>query len=725
MISQMNLRWLSRSEKMATRYPKKSLFLALLVFVFLGVPQVAADEVSDAAAKVSQALDALFVKSGRSGPMLREALQPHQLRALIAEGPAASTLKGARILELYSRPIPDLRKAKFFQPRIAAVGKATAAWLESLPRLDLAEVVELIESDRPAYVAVSEETVNKSKMALDKAAADVDSHIKLHPSDGDESWEDYLSWPELKQLIVKTPLPLAKLQSLLNRFSVNKEGLEATAFLQFRAALRDYMNAYYFSTNEKSEQMYHAQMDLLATKLKSYLDNSNNNDAWAIGRLVGWLDRVDQAPVVRGSIREKFFASNFHLQVSQNLLSSSEPILLEDSTEIVDVIMKAKVKGVAETKGQVTLELVPNGDLAALKVKVRGISITNSVASRSGVEVLSLTTTQLAAEKTIFFGPLGITSTPSTAKCSSDVKILDIKAPSAGYLLIAQKNTAKNKEKVEELASLRAESMLSERMDKESVEMLDKGAEAYIEKFRLPLIRKGGFPEEMNLWTTSQAVMGKLVQINWNQVAAGHEAPALEGSPDLAVRLHESFVRNFSESTIGGYTLTDKKLEEVLTEMGAEIPEELQTDSGREPWSITFSSNQPVSLAINDGVLTFAIRGRQFTDGDRVIRETIEIGASYRIEKTDEGSRLVRQGEVEVNFVGRTRLTAKQIAFRTVMRRKFAALFKEEMSADGFTFGGRWENSGTMKISQLVADKGWLVLAWKLSKTGVRTATRP
>jgi hypothetical protein len=59
------------------------------------------------------------------------------------------------------------------------------------------------------------------------------------------------------------------------------------------------------------------------------------------------------------------------------------------------------------------------------------------------------------------------------------------------------------------------------------------------------------------------------------------------------------------------------------------------------------------------------------------------------------------------------------------MRRKFGALFKQEISTDGFTLPGRWENSGTMKISQLLADKGWLVLAWKLSKSGVLTATRP
>ena len=126
----------------------------------------------------------------------------------------------------------------------------------------------------------------------------------------------------------------------------------------------------------------------------------------------------------------------------------------------------------------------------------------------------------------------------------------------------AESVATKNKGKAEELASLRAEGMLTERMDRESVEMLDQGAEAYIEKFRLPLIRKGGFPEEMDLSTTSEAMIGKMVQIKWNQVAAGMEAPSLEGSPDLAIRLHESFVRNFSESTIGGYTLTDKKLEE-------------------------------------------------------------------------------------------------------------------------------------------------------------------
>ena len=347
---------------MATRFEAKIFSLVLCAVVFSGVPQSHADEAGDAAAKATRALDALFIKAGRSGPMLRDALQPGQLRALLAEGPAVDKRRGMKLLELYARPIPDLKKEKYYKPRIAAVHEAVGAWLESLPRLELVQVLERITSERPSFVPISKETVHQRRAAVDKSLAALDSYIKQNPADGDVSWEEYLSWSEFQQMLAETPLPLAKLQSLVNRFSVNREGLEATVFLTFREDMRQYMNAYYFSENKKSGEMYEAQMDLLATKLQAYLDNPNNNDAWAIGRLVGWLGRIEQAPVVRASIREKFYAPNFHLQVSQNLLGASEPILLEDSTKITDVIMKAKVKGVAETKGRVTLELVPNKD---------------------------------------------------------------------------------------------------------------------------------------------------------------------------------------------------------------------------------------------------------------------------------------------------------------------------------------------------------------------------
>jgi hypothetical protein len=130
-------------------------------------------------------------------------------------------------------------------------------------------------------------------------------------------------------------------------------------------------------------------------------------------------------------------------------------------------------------------------------------------------------------------------------------------------------------------------------------------------------------------------------------------------------------------------------------------------------------------LKVLDGKITLAIRGRQFTDGERVIRDTIQISATYAIQKTESGSVLVREGDVAVDFVGRTRLTAAQIAARTVMRRKFSALFNEEINGSGFKLPGRWEGAGVMQISQLIAEKGWLLLGWNLSESGVRTAELP
>ena len=88
---------------MATRFSKQFFCLALLITIFFGVSQADADEVSDAAAEVTRTLDALFVKTGKSGPMLREALQPEQLRALLAEGAAASSTAVATHAPLLSR----------------------------------------------------------------------------------------------------------------------------------------------------------------------------------------------------------------------------------------------------------------------------------------------------------------------------------------------------------------------------------------------------------------------------------------------------------------------------------------------------------------------------------------------------------------------------------------------------------------------------------------------
>jgi hypothetical protein len=172
-------------------------------------------------------------------------------------------------------------------------------------------------------------------------------------------------------------------------------------------------------------------------------------------------------------------------------------------------------------------------------------------------------------------------------------------------------------------------------------------------------------------------------------------------------------VSNFSRAMIGGVTLTDKKLVEMLEQNKTEVPEALRLSDDKEPWAITFAANDPVNAAFSDNTVRFAIRGRRFKLGDRIVNKTLELSAVYTIEKTPDGARLVRQGDVSVDYVDlRGQLTPEQIVVRTVMREKFEALFKPQFDTKGIALPGRWEKAGKLHLEQVAAQHGWLSLAW-------------
>jgi hypothetical protein len=165
---------------------------------------------------------------------------------------------------------------------------------------------------------------------------------------------------------------------------------------------------------------------------------------------------------------------------------------------------------------------------------------------------------------------------------------------------------------------------------------------------------------------------------------------------------------------IGGVTLTGEQLEELLSKTSGEIPDELKTGQGKAPWSITFSPTKPVSATFRDGVITFAIYGRRFLQGKNNIESPIQLSASYTIKRTPKGATLTRQGDVVVEFTQLEKLGPSQIALRTVMRRKFEALFKPEFVTEDLQLPGRWADAGILQLAAVSPDQGWLSLGWNL-----------
>jgi hypothetical protein len=91
----------------------------------------------------------------------------------------------------------------------------------------------------------------------------------------------------------------------------------------------------------------------------------------------------------------------------------------------------------------------------------------------------------------------------------------------------------------------------------------------------------------------------------------------------------------------------------------------------------------------------------------------MEISASYKLEKNNGGSKLTRQGDVVAEYVNKERQSIAETAMKTLMRRKFEALFKPEIVSDGLMLPEQLRNVGKLQLQQLQADKGWLTLGWK------------
>jgi hypothetical protein len=359
------------------------------------------------------------------------------------------------------------------------------------------------------------------------------------------------------------------------------------------------------------------------------------------------------------------------------------------------------------------VQLAPAADSAALDIRLAGQAVSRNVGYNRGVTIYTSGVTQIAASKRIHVTADGIASDPAQAWCTTNTTINGIEHRSCLVRKLAARRADKTKPRAEAIASRRAEGRVERRFDGQALELLGKAEDGFTNRFRLPLLRRGEFPRELAFDTTGDQLDVHMLQVANAQVAAPSDPPPLESGADMSVRLHETFVSNFSRAMIGGVTLTDERVAQLVKDLTGNVPDELVISPDKEPWSITFSATDPVSTQFTDKTVRFAIRGRRFTQGDNVIQSTIELSATYSLERTPAGVRLTRQGDVNVDYVlQRGTLSPAQIALRTLMRRKFESLFTPEITTEGLKLPGRWEKAGRLKLRQMDVSSGWVVLAW-------------
>jgi hypothetical protein len=685
------------------------IFSGVVVLILMAVAETPAAG-QTAEAELRQTFRELDRWLGRdaNAPGWRSFLKTDQLTAELEKGATADRAVVRSILVRYSGGMAGLERKRF-----VAVRNSLRKWLDELPASRAEQLPEAARAAKQEFVAVTEADADRERTRLTAAVANLKKFLSAASAEDAARWRESLNWEQLETSLASNAArpDLKTLQSITELYYQDVAGLEHNEFIAVRNALDKYVSVALLASSESSQKVYESFLDELAERLTSYQQRPTTDEAIAIGKRLGWMDRYGQAGELVESARSCYSHPNLFLEVSEVLMQAGIDQNVDETAAVNEVILGTRIRGNARLTGAVTLDLVANDQHAAMDILLNGSTVSDSVGTNGPVRIFSRGFTSVVAKKRLTLDEMGVSDRPATASCRTRTRIGNV---DAGRLAkhIAMKRIEQSTPQAEAIASRRAAGKIASSVDDRSNDLLGDANTTFADKFRLPLVRRGGFPQLMQFRTTDDALQVTMLQAGREQLAAPSAPPALTGKFDLAVRLHESLVGNLSQAVLGGVTLTDESLAEMIKELTGKVPDELAVTDESEPWSITFTSELPIEARFDAQTVKIIIRGKRFGRGDQEVRKLLEISATYAVEKMPDRARLVRQGDVQVDFVGRAKLSTSDVTMKAFMKRKFDGLFKPEIVSEGLVLPERWKNIGKLQLQQLGCDQSWLALGW-------------
>ncbi len=664
---------------------------------------------ADAEHKVRDQLTRLHAWLGedQNAAAWKNHLRSAELEQELTSGRQASLEKVAHLFAIYSQLPSHLKSGRF-----VAVEQALQDWLEELSQARPDQLAVVARAAKLRFQPITDEDVEQAKSELVRAIRALDRFLASGNANNRAVWQTFLRWKELQDQVSSAAPEAEVLRQNEERFSRNEPGLELANFRKVRDAIRRYREIVSASTGMQREK-YAEQLDKLADLLERFQQTNSADISGEIGPILGWLESSQQAPYLVAAVRQHYWRPNVFAEVSSDFLAAGIDDEVNETVEVNDFYKGTDLHGTATTIGRLGLVLVPDSDRASFEIRLSGTAVSKNVGYHGPVTIYSSGVTQINARKPLVADELGLRLNPATARCQTDSNIEGVAAKSCLVQRIASRQAQSSQPGAEAWASRKAERQVAQRMDRQSSEMLAEPNHKFLEKFRNPLIRRGEFPRTFKLNTTSDRLFLTGMQANARQLGAPNAPPQADGTHDLTLRIHESLVGNFSEALIGGETLTDERLEKLVLDLTGEIPDELKIGPDKDPWSITFAADRPIDTQFKDDMLTISVRGRRFTRQDQNLRYAVDITAIYKVEKSPEVTKLVRQGDVEVVFVNDKNLGVGQVTFKTFIRRKFAALFRPEIVGEGLRLKGRWEHIGRLNLADFKSQGGWVAAGWQ------------
>ena len=284
----------------------------------------------------------------------------------------------------------------------------------------------------------------------------------------------------------------------------------------------------------------------------------------------------------------------------------SRPV--DEATPLRDNILGTEITGTGHTIGQVQARSIEHQQQAMIETVLSGVTKSSTVGRNGPALIYSQGESQIRGAKNLVLSGDGFHGLPAQSQVITQTQVTGVGTTKHGVVdrlikKVAWKRIPQQKAAGERIAAQHAEQMLNRRLDVEAAEQLNKANADYKERFRWPLVRTGTFPRLLQFSTTSDYLHVKATESADSRISTPTAAPALSGSPDMAVRMHESLVNNFASGLLSGRTLTQADTEQIAINLLGKVPDELKPDDEPEPWSITFAPRDPIGIRIDNGVV--------------------------------------------------------------------------------------------------------------------------
>jgi hypothetical protein len=415
---------------------------------------------------------------------------------------------------------------------------------------------------------------------------------------------------------------------------------------------------------------------------------------------------------------------NFLVEFSRDFLASVGTRSKDKNDTINQNQDKVHTTGSQVTNTQTHAELVPCAECGRGRLVLYGVTNAETTSQRGRVHLGHSTQISYISHKDLLFDEFGIHEAPASTQPHLEFNHLnylnaDFRLPIRPLVKrIAQRAYEKQKPKLNAEITKSAGEQLSKEFNEEADNEIKHFNERYLKDFRQPMIEKKVFPQKIRMMTSEHQMGIRALLLDPTGKAMNIlPVPDVYGWPDVAVRVEESILNNFSHSMFAGKTFTGEELDDEFNRLiGPLIGPVKTSDTGEKSFTITFAKEKPIEFHFKDQKFSVTLRGDEYTTDGREF-DGMYTTANYKLRKTELGLIAEREGDLVIyppGFVpGKDKLGVREKVLQQLLDRKFSKVFKPVFEMKEVKLPESLNTKDVLVTTQVESDKGWLTLGWR------------